>query len=216
MDTLGMGRFFCWRGKSGKMVLSLLLSAFALLLLCIFPRKDRLLCFFAMLLSSLGDYMLIDELEQDRMKRKIRHSFVQGGVFFMAAHVLYILTFYCRLKEGGGFLLPLNLGSKCGIGLLVILLVLFAVVCAVKKDFSKYPLFLAYVLLLTADCFMAFSYSAAAFSDSFLSVFASLGAFSFMISDLILGLNVIGGIQKFCPYLWWFYPIGQLLMIIAG
>lgn len=215
-DTLGMGRFFCHRGRAGKMVLSLHILGLAVVLAAVFRTPDRILCALAMAFSSAGDYMLIDELEDSRRKHKIKNAFILGGALFIVAHVLYILTFSKLLYACGGSLLSLNAGSYCGIGILAALIVLFTLICAKKKDFSKYPLFLVYVLLLTADCYAALTYSSAALTLRPLSVLASAGAVSFMISDLILGLGVIGDIHGADPLLWWFYPVGQLLMIIAA
>ncbi len=216
VDTLGMGRFFNRTKVPGKMMLSLHILGLAAVLAVVFRTSDRILCAFAMLFSSFGDYMLIDELEERRKSRKIKNAFILGGAFFMVAHVLYVLTFFTQLKKTGAELSSLNAGSYTAIGIAAALVILFAVICGVKKDFSKYPLLLAYVLLLTADCYAALTYGAAAFPKVPLSLLAPVGAVSFMLSDLILGLDMIGGIKKFAPYLWWFYPIGQLLMIIAA
>lgn len=216
MDTLGMGRFFNRTKVPGKMMLSLHLLGLAVILAVIFHSRDRILCAFAMLFSSFGDYMLVDELEESRKKHKIKNAFILGGGMFIIAHVLYILTFFSLLKKSGFSLSHLNGGSYAAFGIAAALIALFAVICAKRKDFSKYPLFLVYVVMLTADCYAALTYGAAAFAVRPLAVLAPVGALSFMVSDLILGLDVIGGIKKFAPYLWWFYPIGQLLMIIAA
>lgn len=215
-DTLGMGRFFGHTKVPGKMMLSLHLSGLAVLLAVIFRTPDRILCAFAMLFSSVGDYMLIDELEERRKSRKIKSAFITGGAFFIVAHVLYILTFFSLLKKSGAKLSELNAGSYTALGIAAALIALFTVICAVKKDFSKFPLLLIYVIMLTADCYAALTYGAAAFPEKPLALLAPVGAVSFMLSDLILGLDMIGGIKKFAPLLWWFYPIGQLLMIAAA
>ena len=216
MDTLGMGRFFNRTKVPGKMMLSLHLLGLAVILAVIFHSRDRILCAFAMLFSSLGDYMLVDELEESRKKHKIKNAFILGGGMFIIAHVLYILTFFSLLKSSGFPLSHMNVGSWGAFGIAAVLIVIFAVICARKKDFSKYPLFLVYAVMLTADCYAALTYGTVAFPARLVAVLAPVGALSFMVSDLILGLDVIGGIKKFAPYLWWFYPIGQLLMIIAG
>lgn len=215
-DNFGMGRFFCHRTQAGKMVLSLHILGLAVILAAIFRTPDRILCALAMAFSSAGDYMLIDELEDSRKKHKIKNAFICGGALFIIAHILYIGTFSKLLYAVGGGLTSLNVGSYIAIGILAALIILFAVICAKKKAFSKFPLFLVYVLMLTADCYSALTYSFTAFSVRPVSVLASVGAVSFMISDLILGLGEIGGIRKFDPLLWWFYPIGQILMIIAA
>ena len=216
MDTLGMGRFFNRTKVPGKMMLSLHLLGLAAVLAVVFRSPDRIFCALAMLFSSAGDFMLVDELEQCREKLKIKNAFLLGGGSFIAAHILYIATFLSLLKKAGFSLAYMNGGSFAAFGIAAALIVLFAMVCARNKAFSKYPLFLIYVIMLTADCYAALTYGAAVFAERPSALLAPAGAVAFMISDLILGLDVLGGIKKFNPYLWWFYPIGQLLMIIAG
>ena len=35
-------------------------------------------------------------------------------------------------------------------------------------------------------------------------------------SDFIIGLNWLGGISEFDKYIWWLYPIGQILLLIGA
>jgi hypothetical protein len=43
-------------------------------------------------------------------------------------------------------------------------------------------------------------------------VFCAVGALSFFISDLIIGLDALAGISTFGHLIWWYYPIGQILL----
>lgn len=211
-----MGRFFNRTKLPGKMMLSLHLLGLAVILAAVFHTSDRIACAFAMLFSSLGDFMLVDELEPARERLKIKNAFLLGGAAFILAHVFYIATFFRLLTASGAPLSTFNAGSCIALGIAAALIVLFTGICAKRKDFSKYALLLVYVVMLTADCYAAFTYGFAVFGTRKLALLAPIGAFSFMLSDLILGMDMIGGIKKFNPYLWWFYPIGQLLMIIAA
>ena len=69
-----MNRFFdnfpLFKGKvSGKITLSLFMLLYSMLLVLFVPCKDRLLCFIAMLFSSLGDFFLNHTSLKERTKK---------------------------------------------------------------------------------------------------------------------------------------------------
>lgn len=55
-----MHRFFAWFGLPGKLVLTALISLTAIVLAVIDPTPTRIICIPAMLLSSLGDIILMN------------------------------------------------------------------------------------------------------------------------------------------------------------
>jgi hypothetical protein len=55
-----------------------------------------------------------------------------------------------------------------------------------------------------------------AWSTRGLHLLTAAGALSFFISDLFIGLGVLCGVRSrfILGGIWWFYPIGQLLLIV--
>jgi hypothetical protein len=72
-----------------------------------------------------------------------------------------------------------------------------------------------YAIIIGANCVTIFSY---AWSVRSWRSIAALGALSFFISDLIIGLNtlLIPIPDNWGDAIWWFYPIGQILILLGG
>jgi len=84
------------------------------------------------------------------------------------------------------------------------------------KDRTIYPLAVPYLVIITANCAVIFSYTWGAFPSRSLSLLAASGALSFFLSDAIIGLSRLVHIHRFNGLIWWLYPIGQILLIIAA
>ena len=95
----GMHRFFKLFGLPGKVVLTALMSLLAVLMAVLDPTMTRILCIPAMLVSSLGDIILMNYRPiTDRLPFR---GFIPGAVTFAVSHVLYFIAFLFAAVEGG-------------------------------------------------------------------------------------------------------------------
>lgn len=206
-----MNRFFAWFDLPGSFVLTMLMSALALILAILRPSRHRWLCFAAMALSSIGDIFLMRFMGLDEI---FPNYFVIGAGFFMAAHVTYFFSFRSLSRSKGHKLF--NGGIVAALIIAAVCLVYFTVVCAQREDFGMYPLCMIYLAAITSSCAIIFSYTRAEFKTRPVVCFASIGAVSLFLSDLIIGLGVLAGITQFDFLIWWLYPIGQILIILSA
>ena len=72
---------------------------------------------------------------------------------------------------------------------------------------------LAYLFFVGGMLAAAFSF---AWTAQGLHLLAAAGALSFCVSDMLIGLNVLCGFANdfVIGGVWWFYPIGQLLLLV--
>ena len=107
-------------------------------------------------------------------------------------------------------------GMVTAVVIAVVCLVYFTVICHQRNDFSMYFLCLLYLIVITVNCATVFSYAWSAVKKKPYLIFCAVGALSFFISDMLLGLEVLAGIYDYSFLVWWFYPIGQIIIIICG
>lgn len=102
---MGLARFFRWFGLPGPLVLTALLSLFALTLAGLFPSLPRWLCAAGMLCSSLGDILLMNY--RPITNRLPFRGFAAGaGSLHAGARLVYDGFSHCRRAAGGAYLLP--------------------------------------------------------------------------------------------------------------
>ena len=207
-----MDKYFRWFGLPGAVVLTSLLSAFALFRAVAAPTPMRFVCFAAMALSSVGDVFLA---HLKSLHARFRNCFLIGAVFFMAAHLLYVLAYGMKLFHTAGAL-PWNTGTTAAllIGLSAFCLLL---TLSIKSGRTKnLSLIAVYLFIILLNCSAVFTYAFAQGFSSPSAVCAALGVLSFLLSDLVIGLNLAGNIHRFDRFLWWLYPIGQALLILGA
>lgn len=205
-----MDRFFRCAGLPGALPLTGLMSLLALILAILFPSPARWLCFAAMLFSSVGDIFL---MHLPAIEKKLPNYFVFGAASFMAAHVLYALCYYRLIRQSGAAVL--NPGAW---GMVVIALAMAAwFILSARKTgrMDQLPLILVYIVMISLDAGMVVSYAWSQGLQNPLTLLAAAGAASFLVSDLIIGLGMVTGITCYDHLIWWYYPIGQILMIIG-
>ena len=129
---------------------------------------------------------------------------------FMAAHVLYIISYRLLAKSKGYRFF--NGGVIAAVAIALACLVYFTVVCFQRNDFSMYFLCLLYLIVITANCATIFSYGWSSFKKKPYLILCAVGALSFFISDFIIGLDALAGIYDWGYLIWWLYPIGQILL----
>ena len=204
-------RYFAWFGLKGSLVLTILLSLLAGVLAAIHPSQARLLCFAAMAMSSAGDIFL---MHFECIETRFRNFFVIGAAFFMLAHVLYALCYGMLAAAAGAA--GVNAGTWAALCIAGVCFLYFTAVCARRRDFSSYPLALTYLLIISLNCASVFTYSAAAFASKPAALTAAAGAASFLLSDLIIGLGLLADDHRLDHLIWWFYPVGQILLIVMA
>lgn len=208
-----LNRYFAWFGLRGSLVLTILLSLFALILALIFPNKARWICFVAMVLSSIGDVFLMHFTSIERLLPF--PSFFAGAFAFMLSHIVYIIAFSTEIRIGGYRFV--NPGFYIGLGIVLATMVTVFTMALRQNYISPIMVSLCFVyaVIIGANCVTIFSY---AWSVRSWRSIAALGALSFFISDLIIGLNklLIPIPSDWSNAIWWFYPIGQILILLGG
>lgn len=208
-----MGRFFRWFGLPGNFVLTLLISLYGIILACIFRTPSRIICAAAMLLSSLGDIILMDY--KPVTNRLPFRGFTAGAASFGIAHIVYASAFIFTTASSGYNVI--NRGFFCGIGLSIIALITLIFLMRTKKQDSNVMKVLpfCYLLLISFNLTVIFSCSV---NRGAYGLISGIGALSFFISDLILSIRLVSNIKiKHNEELvWWFYPIGQILLLTGA
>ncbi len=206
-----MNNYFKWFGLPGSFVLTVLMSLLALVLALCFRTKDRWWCLAAMVLSSMGDIVLMN-FRGIGGKMPVPYFFVGAG-FFIIAHLLYTGGYLTMIRENAyrylnpGFWTAVGILVLAGVGLLIL---------SFRDPYAKpsmYVLCILYLFIIGTACATIFSY---AWSVRSWRSIAALGALSFFISDYIIGIGKLLGYGEFDHLIWWFYPVGQILLLIAG
>ncbi len=205
-----MNRYFACFGLPGSLVLTGLMSLLALVLALCFPTPARWLCLAAMLFSSVGDIFL---MHLPVIEKKLPNFFVFGAASFMVAHVLYALCYARLIRQSSAAIF--NPGSAVMIAIAAAAAVWFIVSARKLGRMDQLPLILAYIVMISLDAGMIFSYAWSQGLSNPLAVLAAIGAVSFFVSDLIIGLGLVMGITRYDHLIWWYYPIGQILMILG-
>lgn len=208
-----MNRFFdnipMLKGKvPGKIILSLLMLVYAFCLCIFIGRTDRMICFIAMFAAFLGDFFL----NHVNLEKRTKKDFYLGTLAFICAHIIYIIAYYEQIKENNFQIF--NAGFD--IAGIIIYAIIFAFTLMKKKaSFNMYALGVMYLLTIGLNCAMIFSFS---YSIGNIKSLAALGAILFLVSDLFIGIETFTGLKSkvIRELVWWFYPIGQIIIITMG
>jgi len=196
----------------GAFVLTVCMSLFAVALALIFQTADRYLCMAAMIISSYGDILLMNFRG---LSKFLLNYFVFGAVLFMSAHILYFTAFLYMIRIGGYPVI--NAGFYIGLGLIIFTFILLTYLTIKTRNFkiSMFLLCIVYLIFIGANCCIIFSL---AYSAKGMALLTAVGALSFFISDAIIGLDRLADISSPLLYelVWWFYPVGQVLLLIGG
>ena len=205
-----MDRYFACFGLKGSLVLTCLMSLYALALAVCFPSPVRWLCAAAMLLSSCGDIFL---MHFPAIERRFSQWFMIGAGFFMAAHVLYAACYAIKIHNSGAQVF--NPGAMTMLVIAAATAVWFVIAACAKGKADRLPLILVYIAMISLGCTMIFSYAWSQGIRNPLAILAAVGAVSFFLSDLIIGLDIVFDGSGLGYLIWWLYPIGQFLMILG-
>ena len=208
-----MHKYFSCFGLPGTMVLTFLLSLTAVILAAGFRTRDRWLCMAAMLLSTVGD-IFMDNFMDIGSKIPIPPFFV-GAAFFILAHIVYIFAFssLIRAREytlvNPGFWAAIVFVLACGV------FVIAKSLSGGSVNWGMMLLCVVYMCIIGTNCAFISSF---AWSVKSIRSLAALGALSFFLSDLIIGVEALTGYTTdfLWGMIWWLYPIGQFFIILPA
>lgn len=203
-----MDKYFACLGLPGSFVLTTGLSLYALVLAIVSGTPARWLCCLAMALSSIGDIFLMRFRGLDRI---FPNYFTWGACAFMLAHVAYTASFALRIRESGTAYM--NPGMWMAVVMAAGCLVYLTVNC---RDRSQYLLCAVYGVIIAVNCMTVFSYAWGSWRAHPMAIISAIGALSFFLSDMIIGLGMLTRQTQYDPLIWWLYPIGQFLLITGA
>lgn len=211
-----MNRFFdnipIFKGVNGKLKLSMFIMWYAVILAAFFEQGHRGICVEAMMFSFLGDFFLNNRKLEEREKKE----FYAGTVCFMIAHITYAMAYMMQIKENEYAVI--NTGFFMAVIMIAIVLILFTIITLLnkrKKSIIMYILSIVYVLIIGLNCSVIFSFS---YSAQNIKSIAAVGALLFFASDLFIGIETFFDVKSkiIRELVWWFYPIGQFIIITMG
>lgn len=194
------------------LIISLMISVLSILLAVFDPTPTRIICAVAMPISTLGDFILAD------YKPLVSHlpfrGFIAGGCVFGISHVVYIIAFIVKIITHD--LSFFGIGAYIGIAIFSLIAFYLAFMCirmSIKPHMTLFAF--AYLLLICLNCTCVFSIAT---SVRGISMVSAVGVFSFLISDMIIALDVFCNIKlpNRARLIWIFYPIGQILLLIGA
>lgn len=204
-----MDKYFAVGNIPGKLILTGTLSALALLLVLICRRPDRLFCLAAMLLSSLGDLLL---MRYHPVSDLVSQPLAAGAGCFMAAHVFYMLAYGSVVLARGQKLIGPGLWTACA--LFVLCLAAFA--AGGRAEPKIWLLAVVYLLFICADGAAVLTRCFPRQGQPLLYLAGAVGFLLFLASDLCIGARLLMGNDRFGALIWWLYPAGQCLMILCA
>ena len=200
------------------------LCLYSLVMFVYMPSADRLLCVVAMFVSAVGDLFLGHVFT---LKKCGVSDFTFG-----AAHLIYALAYAVKMKQNPILMRYINAGTWIAILTCVTCLLLCLGICVSRKDYRYLWVIIAYVCFISVNCTVVLSYAWAYVFQTEIcpvgtevswhlkqingAIGAAVGALSFLISDVCLGLNRVAGRKGAYKFVWIFYPIGQFLLITCG
>ncbi|MBR5869425.1 MAG: hypothetical protein IKZ09_00180 [Clostridia bacterium] len=202
-----MNEYFACFGLPGTFVLTWLISLIAVILALLRRKTYAYFCAAGMVVSSCGDMFMT---RFGNIPEIFPNYFIIGASLFMAAHVLYIISYRLLAKSKG--YRYFNGGVIAAIAIALACLIYFTVICCQRNDFSMYVLCMIYLAVITVNCAAIFSYAWSSAKKQPYLILCAVGALSFFFSDFIIGLDALAGIYDYGYLIWWLYPIGQILL----
>ena len=143
-------------------------------------------------------------------------SFEKGAAVFMLGHALYLVAFGVAAWRARARLRWTGFWVGTGISAMAVaaLVTLYFLNPAPKA--AMLVLGLVYGLFIGSVCVTVFVYAFAV--RGAVAFVNAVGIVCFMISDMLIGVQAIGGLDFPWRYqlTWFFYPIGQFMMLLPG
>ena len=193
-----MDKYFAWFGLPGSLVLTTLLSITAIALTICFRTKDRKIAASAIVCCSMDDIMLAGYFGMDELIGS--GAFYVGDGIFSGGHLIYIAAYMVQISVND--YTYKNKGFWGGIVFTTTVFVVITVYMVANGTFpgiTMYGICILYACIIGADLSTIWSFSYSACSKK--SV-AELGVLVFFISDLIIGIGKLCGINYFDVSIW--------------
>lgn len=189
-----------------KMIITALLSITAVTIYIKLPCTLRKSCMIAMLLSSAGDVFMVNAPVTGPFSTYV------GAGFFIAAHLVYGGGFYGEMKKADTVIinpsfftgLAIMLLSAAGLGVAE-----FA--GSTGKKPVLFVLILVYIAAIGYNVCSMFSYAE---NKKGLTFLLPPAVILFYITDVFIFLDMLEINGSLRQYVWWFYPIAQLVIIL--
>jgi len=205
-----MDRYFRVAKIQGKLILTLLMSLFSVVLALLFPTADRRLCCAAMLCGTAGDIFLMNFGQLQSVLHLPRQLY--GSALFAAGHLFYSLAFLSlAAKSVGSFQDAMSIAAVLFVLTLGAALILF-----LRNGGKKVLPMLGMSVYLLFLCASSASALLAALSLGGLRWVSAAGGALFFASDALVGYKCLTGNTSLNKFVWWLYPIGQILLLIGG
>ncbi len=195
---------------SGKVILSFFILILSVMMFFIFRTSDMKLCFYPMAFSFIGDFAL--NFSPDIEKRP-KEWFLVGGASFVVAHVFYCFAYGTKCAEKG--FPAFGTGAIVMAAIMVAITIYFIVKAKETRKSGIFFLGMLYLWITSINYMVVFSYS---ISVKSIESLALIGGLLFLASDVIIGLEQLTGLKSKLAreLVWWFYPIGQIILVIMA
>ncbi len=187
-----------------SIVMSLLLIISIVLALTLKSQRNRLLVILATLFGLIGDVI---------MALDVSWRVYVGGSAFFVEHLVYIVMLILLIKKEKIDLFK-NVGFYIGVAFFAIstiTLEVLAFTMVEKQNVAMAILVGVYLLGLSANLALNFAYSYKKKGTYYLF---ALGMLIFFITDIWVFLGALKINKDASSLVWYFYPIGQLLLIL--
>lgn len=210
LDTSAKRTDFLLRNKfKASFTFGMLLLA---ILLCSFnPTKQRMLCTYGVLFSTLADLILMD-YKGIPSKYFNKKRFYIGMAVFGIVHIFYIKSFYSVVAFNTVIISDFAMAYILYVILTAVLTIVSFYLTFKKSNAFKIAVFM-YMLIITLD--LAIIYCCADIYGGKYIV-SAIGIMFFLLSDMfILIRETVSNTNLIKKLIWIFYPIGQLLIIFS-
>lgn len=189
-----------------KMMITAMLSVTAVILYKLFPLSLRKSCMIAMLLSSVGDVFMVNTPKIGE------YSTFIGAGFFIAAHIVYGRGFYSEIrKKERKITTPFFWAGFIVMLLSAVWLGILEFTGAQEKKPVMFLLILVYIAAIGYNVCSMFAYSGYEKKATFI---LPPSVILFYITDVFIFLNMLGINNSLRQYVWYFYPVAQLMIIL--
>lgn len=186
-----------------------LMSLIAIALFIINPTREKNICMYAMLVSTVADLVLMNYQNIPEYLFKSKKLYI-GMAVFVATHILYIYCFLGRLTNANMAFVNAEIAFFA-----FILVSMMSIFCWCICTFDSKPLFkvmsLLYMIVILTDVLVIYVCS---YLYNYKYICAAIGITFFLISDiLIMFRETVKDTSTIRKLIWLFYPIGQMLII---
>lgn len=189
-------------GKSAVMSIILILAI--VLALTLKSQRNRILVIVATLFGLIGDVIMALDASWRVMV---------GGSFFLLEHIVYIVMLILLIKKER-IDLRKNIAFYIGVAFFVISTIVIealAFTMVEKQNVALALLVALYILGLSTNLALNFAYSYKKKGTYYLF---ALGMLIFFITDIWVFLSALKINSAASNLIWYFYPIGQLLLVL--